>query len=607
MNSLTILLLTSLILLINLHVIDPSTTSVVAEAAAANEDTASSSAVTTFEVYDNGSSQNGTNITVTETEFNKFAQDDEDAPPGESFAVAMSTRPGVRVSKFKAPEPVIATRAYREDGELITRFEQLKPSDDGSYRRVYLVADGLEFMWPFVELGHRQTISPNVVPPTPAGPLILESASESPRVFRVFNIASEVEANAIINTALNATGKNQLKRSTVGSGTDDEGNDLAREDFGRTSDNAWDHESPEAKVMITRSFQLTNIEENAGKRDGLQVVRYNPGQGYNTHPDYFREKDDVDFDFNPYSGGSNRFATVFMYLNDPEEGGCTVFPRAPSAGPAREMPEIAKDMFKKGTWEHTVNKECYTKLAVPPKLGTAALFYSVTPDGRIDPKSHHAACPLIKGTKWGANIWIWNKQRFGDIRTGDPRTVGMKNRADETVYISWEGKDSGTIAPGKSMKMNSFEYHRFKASFNSHKEKAFAEFTVQSEPDHQEWEIKRPRRQQHALEEDVPVQPGALKVMARNTLDSPIYITWEDNPTATIEAGASTKLNTFEGHTFKASLGSWAGEEVESYHVKPEPIRQVWNIEESVIGDKDSDDGDNDNDEEKGDGQHDEL
>ena len=213
MNSLLIFLLTHIAFGVSLI------NSVTAEAANAEND------VTTFELYDNGSSENGVNITLTASEFNEFVQEDEEAPPGEAFAVAMSTRPGVTVSKFKASEPVIATRAYREDGELITEFDHLKPTDEESYRRVYLVAEGLEFMWPFVELGHRQTISPNVVPPTAAGPLILESVSESPRVFRVFNIASEEEANAIINTALNATGKNQLKRSTVGSGTDDDGND----------------------------------------------------------------------------------------------------------------------------------------------------------------------------------------------------------------------------------------------------------------------------------------------------------------------------------------------------------------------------------------------
>ena len=456
--------------------------------------------VATFTLYDNGASEGGVNVTLTSAEFDQLLKEDANAdgnsgvgdavPPYETFAVAMSSK--IEVSKYLAEKPVIATRAFREDGELIRKFKQLLPSKDDptQLRRVYLVADGLEFVWPFVELGHNQTISTNVVPPTPnAGPVVLESVSESPRVFRVYNMANEEEANAIISTALNSTGKNALKRSTVGSGTDEEGNDceyqfdvcligylactyfviityllltstyhcpcshafkVAREDFGRTSHNAWDHESPEAKVMITRSFLLTNIEENAGKRDGLQVVRYHPGQGYNTHPDYFTPKDDREFDFYPYSGGSNRFATVFMYLNDPEEGGCTVFPRAPAAYPVKEMPSEAKEMFKEGTWEHTVNNDCYTKLAVPPKLGTAALFYSITPDGQIDPQSHHAACPLIKGTKWGANIWIWNKQRFGEIRTGDPRTVVMKNSADETVYISWEGKPSGQIEPGSA-------------------------------------------------------------------------------------------------------------------------------------------------------------
>ena len=70
------------------------------------------------------------------------------------------------------------------------------------------------------------------------------------------------------------------------------------------------------------------------------------------------------------------------------------------------------------------------------------------------------------------------------------------------VYIAWEGKDSGSIAPGASLAMDSFEYHRFKASFNTHKDKAFAEFTVQSEPQHQVWEIRGPRRQPRALVEN---------------------------------------------------------------------------------------------------------
>ena len=345
--------------------------------------------------------------------------------------------------------------------------------------------------------------------------------------------------------------------------------------------------------MITRSFLLTNIEENAGKRDGLQVVRYHPGQGYNTHPDYFTPKDDREFDFYPYSGGSNRFATVFMYLNDPEEGGCTVFPRAPAAYPAKEMPSEAKEMFKEGTWEHTVNNNCYSKLVVPPKLGTAALFYSITPDGQIDPQSHHAACPLIKGTKWGANIWIWNKQRFGDIRTGDPRTVNMKNNADETVYISWEGKASGQIEPGKAMNMNSFEYHRFKAKFGSHQAKAFAEFTVQSSPDHQVWDIKRPRRmqqEQHSRDEEESQEQeqkqgsSGITVLARNLMDDVLYVSWQDTGIGTINPGESANFNTFEGHSLQASLGDYGNEYIASYTAEASPKKQVWDLRKDESG-----------------------
>jgi len=349
--------------------------------------------------------------------------------------------------------------------------------------------------------------------------------------------------------------------------------------------------------MITRSFLLTNIEENVGKRDGLQIVRYHAGEGYNTHPDYFTSRDGVDdeYDFNPYSGGSNRFATVFMYLNDPEEGGCTVFPRAPAARHLEmEMPPEAKDMFKKGTWEHSVNDHCYTKLAVPPKLGTAALFYSITPDGQIDPQSHHAACPLIKGTKWGANIWIWNKQRFGEIRTGGPRSVEMKNSADETVYISWEGKASGEIQPGSSMKMNSFEFHRFKASFGSHKEKGFAEFTVQSEPDHQDWEIKRPRRmqqQQRSLEREEDQASSSssssssdIEVMAQNLMEDTLYVSWEDNPVGDIKSGEKAKFNTFAGHSLKACLGDYGDKLVATFTAEASPKQQAWDIKKAEDG-----------------------
>jgi prolyl 4-hydroxylase len=468
----------------------------------------------TFTLFDNGASQGGVPVTLLRTKFPVRDEDKEDAiPAGELFSLQMSKL--VRVSKFgQTPGTVVATKAFREDGEKIETFEQLLPAsgkeeEDNSARRIYLVADGLEFVWPFVTLGHKQNVSANVLRPLDAdtGPVLLESLSETPRVFRITNMFSAAEAQALIDNALALKGDGSLARSTVGNSKED-GNEAEgrRTDLGRTSDNAWDATSPTAKDMIERSFNLTGIAASAGKVDGLQVVRYTPGQGYNTHPDYFAPGDGGDsseFDFLPFSGGSNRWATVFMYLNDVEEGGQTVFPRVPSIlDNVVEPPQYALDMFAPNTWEHRMTKECHSQLAVPPKLGTAALFYSIGPDGQIEPASHHGACPVLKGLKWGANIWIWNRQRHGDIQTGEPRTLKILNtmmESDTTVYLYWEGKEMGVLPPGKSYTSNTFEFHRFQARLerptpgNKVKQAVFAEYTVQSNPKHQEWIVKAPR------------------------------------------------------------------------------------------------------------------
>ena len=238
--------------------------------------TAASSA--TFDLYDNGASTGGATYTLDESNFP--VGEDEDHS-GELFATQMSQLGLVNVTKYgQKPGTVRAAKAFREDGERIVSFEQLLPSTSGN-RRVYLVAEDLEFVWPFIQYGHRQIVSPRALLTVEAddgkADVIVESVSDSPRVFKIYNLFSRAESQALIDTALGFTGDKRLKRSTVGNqkGAENEG---AQIDHGRTSENAWDHESPAAKIMIERSFNLTGIHLDAGKVDGLQIVRYMPGE-----------------------------------------------------------------------------------------------------------------------------------------------------------------------------------------------------------------------------------------------------------------------------------------------------------------------------------------
>ena len=50
-------------------------------------------------------------------------------------------------------------------------------------------------------------------------------------------------------------------------------------------------------------------------------------------------------------------------------------------------------------------------LKVPPRKGEAIIFYSLLSDGSTDRKSLHGGCPVIEGTKWSANKWIWQQSK----------------------------------------------------------------------------------------------------------------------------------------------------------------------------------------------------
>lgn len=114
------------------------------------------------------------------------------------------------------------------------------------------------------------------------------------------------------------------------------------------------------KVHQLTGFPIENIE-------GLQVVKYQPGQQYKSHYDWF-EKGNYDLK------QGNRKATFFCYLNDDFEGGETFFPKM--------------NFRKKG------------------RKGSALYWPNMNKTGDVDYNTLHAGLPVNSGTKYGLNIWV---------------------------------------------------------------------------------------------------------------------------------------------------------------------------------------------------------
>jgi len=302
---------------------------------------------------------------------------------------------------------------------------------------------GTHFQWPAVHVGYKRPIPgltggnglqislETLTLPTP------HSRTSDPRVFYIHNFLSTDEADEFVRFS-NAE-ENPYKMAPSTGGTHkawNQGGASARLTT-RTSENAFDITTQNAWNVKRRAFRLLRMggyTENMA--DGIQILRYELGQAYVAHHDYFPKEQSDDHNWDPSKGGSNRFATVFLYLSDVEYGGQTVFPNSDrltkdksaelverlgeSPPSMEERRKSVKDAgLEEGSWEERLTMACYAKFAVPPRRGDAILFYSQRPDGQLDVNSLHGACPVLKGTKWGANLWVWNACRYSQCQ-GDP-------------------------------------------------------------------------------------------------------------------------------------------------------------------------------------------
>lgn len=64
--------------------------------------------------------------------------------------------------------------------------------------------------------------------------------------------------------------------------------------------------------------------------------------------------------------------------------------------------------------------------------GDALLFFNINADGRPDPHSMHAGCPVLGGVKWSATKWI-HAAPFRLEWLSNPRVPAEAQRPEECV------------------------------------------------------------------------------------------------------------------------------------------------------------------------------
>jgi prolyl 4-hydroxylase len=329
-------------------------------------------------------------------------------------------------------------RLVTETGVRLLSFNDVEEG-----QRVYCVPQAVHFVWPLKKTGY--TFYPkNVVGPVPDKPIRMKQLSESPRVFSVDNFVSPQEVEELLSV-----NQNKLSPSEVGFG--------GWQDDTRTSSTAWDDATEASHNIRVRTFQILGMEFDPDMADALQVLQYTAdgyrgqGQWYKPHVDWF---DESSYDGHDplVNNGSNRFATMFLYLSTVEEGGATVFPLSTTHEGYGGEKLVHDGTIDTPGYISTVdarrccNESLTTALRTKPVSGNAVLFYSQGPDGKLDPFSLHGGCPPLKGTKWSANVWIWNRRSppKSSAKDAPPTTVDgqmsitLLNMVDSKIGVYWD-------------------------------------------------------------------------------------------------------------------------------------------------------------------------
>lgn len=128
-------------------------------------------------------------------------------------------------------------------------------------------------------------------------------------------------------------------------------------------------DDPLVRDVDARLAQLAGLPPHLGET--LQGQCYRVGEQFKAHCDFFNA---ATFAKHMTPAWGQRSITVMVWLNEPEAGGATVFPRV--------------------------------GLTFTPRRGSALLWNNLLPTGRANADTLHAGEPVTAGEKWVLTKWF---------------------------------------------------------------------------------------------------------------------------------------------------------------------------------------------------------
>jgi prolyl 4-hydroxylase len=191
-----------------------------------------------------------------------------------------------------------------------------------------------------------------------------ETLHEAPLIRRLPGVIHPLVLDTVINLAAPLVQRSQIVDARTGE---------VRADPMRTSSHVTlsprqhDHVLEALERCISRVSGMPALNG-----EFLQILRYQPGEEFRPHVDYFNESGGGAYQ--SLADGGQRAQTVLIYLNDDYRGGSTCFPKL--------------------------------QLDIKARRGDMLHFHNLGADGLGHRDSLHAGMPVMAGEKWLMSQWI---------------------------------------------------------------------------------------------------------------------------------------------------------------------------------------------------------